>query len=226
MIVKRIVSVIALLVLSTWISFAATDLTQELDNKGWTLKVNNTLTINYQDSTFKEIVVFNARTVSQLEWWIDSSRFDDKWSEVLYLSFKNNIGLTTIPEKEINFWFNNLQNYQSPVLITYKNNKLVVIDWNDNAWTYVFNITGSIDGAYKIVDSLGNKENTSLISDTVDLLWTNLEDEVEFNSAWDENVEVILSDLPTKGVNDMYYIILSLMMLVLFALWFKSYKNS
>ena len=226
--IKKIVSIFLFFGLFMNLTFAATDLTQELDSNWWTLKVNNSLTINYEDLTFSEIVIFNARTVSQLEWWIDSSKFDDKWAEVLYLSFKNNISLTTEPSKDISFWYNNLQNYINPVLLTYKNSKLVVINWKDNAWTYVFNINGSIDGAYKIVDSLvWDINNTSLISDTVDLLWKTInEDELEFNSASEEDVEIILSDLPKKWINDYYFLILSLVLLIIFAIGYKSYRSS
>lgn len=222
--IKKIISILWIILLLCVPTFAATDITQELDNKWWTLKINNFLTINYEDETFNEIVVFNARTVSQLEWGIDSSKYDDKWAEVLYISFKNTIWLTTTPEKNISFWYNNLQNYTYPVLLTYKNNKLTVIKWEDNAWTYVFNVNDSIDWAYKIVDDLN--WSTSLISDTVDLLWATTDDSIEFNSAWEEDVEVLLSDLPSKWINDYYLIMLWLFLFIIFAIGHKAYRNT
>ena len=217
-------------VLTVSSAFAATDLTQELDGKWWTLKVNNSLTINYDEGSFEETVIFNARTVSQLEWGIDSSKYDDKWAEVLYISFKNNIGLATIPQKDISLGYNNLQNYDNPVLLTFNNNKLVVINGTDNAWTYVFKLAGAIDWAYKIVDNLvwSNESTTSILDDSIDLLWNTSEEEMEIdlNSAWEEPTEVLLADKPTKWAEDFYILILILFLIVATFWGIKLYKNS
>jgi hypothetical protein len=232
--VNKILSLLVVLFFTFATTFATTDLTQELDSKWGTLKVNNNLTINYQEGSFNETVVFNARTVSQLEWWIDSSKFDDKWSEVIYISFKNNIWLATIIKKDISLWFNNLENYKNPVLITYTNNKLVVLNWEDNAWTYVYKLNWAINGAYKIVDDLvwtksdttSTKSNS--LEDNISLLWsdTNTTDNVELNSASEEPKQVLLSDKPVKWANDYYFLIIMLTVLLSTVLWFKIYKKS
>jgi len=230
---KKIISTIIVSILSLNYAFATTTLSQELDSKGGTLKVNNDVTINYSEWTFNETVVFDARTVSQLEWWIDSSKFDDKWAEVIYLSFKNNLWLATIPTKEISFWYNNLGNYSNPVLITYKNNKLTIVKGEDNAWTYVFKMTWSIDWAYKIVDDLNSSSTQDAwLENSIDLLWSNKNEEkkveeenIELNSATEENKEVLLSDKPVKGAKDYYLLILALI-LILVTFWVLKYSKN
>lgn len=227
--IKKALSVITLSAISIATTFAAVDITQELDNKWGTLKVDNDITLNYEEGTFSETVIFNARLVSQLEGWIDSSKYDDKWSKVMYYSFKNSIGLATVPNKELSLGYNNLMNYDNPVLLSYKNNKLVVINWIDNAWTYIFKLSWTIDWSYKIVDDLSWESSSvsSLLDDDLDLLWTSVEEEdIELNSAWDEPVEVLLSDKATKGSQDMYIIILILSLIVISFIGIKWYKNS
>jgi len=220
-------------------AFAATDISQELDANGWTLKVNNNLTINYDEWTFNETVVFSARTVSQIEWGIDASKYDDKWNEALYIGFKNNIWLATIPEKPISFGYNNLWNFENPVLLTYKDWELVEINGTDNAGTYIYNLEWVIEWAYKIVDSLETSEgsNDSLLWGDLNLLWWEPEEielnsapeEPEFNSAPDETStqgDVLLSDKAVKWAEDFYLVILFLILMVLSVGGFFAHKYS
>ena len=138
--------------------------------------------------------------------------------------------MATIPKKDISLGYNNLQNYDNPVLLTFKNNKLVLINWLDNAWTYVYKLSGSIDWAYKIVDDLAwmEESSNSILEDSIDLLWNtdNVDSTIGLNSASEEPTEVLLSDKPEKWVKDYYILILALFLIIITFWVLKFSKNS
>lgn len=227
---KIILSILSLFLLSFLSAFAATDITQELDWNGWTLKLNDSITLDYDEDTFNESVILSARTVSQLEWDLDTEAYEDKWFEVIYVSIKNNIWLSADLSKPVSLAVNNLNQFDNPILVTFESWVLKTFPW-DNQWgTYVFTLLDSIDSAYTIVDNLSWESSSN---------WTTsiFDEEIELNSAPEEPTEankvddetsttVALSDKPVKWSNNLTLILSFLLLAVISVMCFLWYRYS
>lgn len=209
---KTLVGSLALLISSVSV-FAATDLSQELDSKGGTLKVNDSLTINYEQDTFNETVILSARTVSQLDGDISDSKIESKDAEILFISIKNNIGLTAELQKPISFAYNNLNSFDNPVLVTIDAGEVIEIQGKDMGWTMIYTLENEIEGVYTIMNDLDPDTSSAGESKNDDSQGLFEESEPELNAAPEKNddemkqTSVILADKPTKGAEDYLTII-------------------
>lgn len=212
---KKIISYIlpAVLLVSMSGIASAFDLSQEINQSGGTIKIDEKTSLDIDAQTFASNVNFAAKSINDIDGKTDTTKYDDKGFGAFSLSFQDKSGKPVENSKAIKIGIMGLDSYKQPVLLKSSSGTVEEVAGQADLDSYVFSVEKSPSANYKIVEKK-SADASATSTDTAFVTSGNTNTSLDASGATSlgsTDSQVSLESKDPKGANSITLILLLLL---------------